>query len=195
MSDTIFSYVEEVGAALSALDGNDWELYIPHQENPNYAALRGPVVEGGGFEFPLTLDFFHDTYRKKVRITGGYPNEARDLYISDDERSPSINVAPGRDPEAVARDIVRRLIPAYEERLPPILERVGGRLEFEEAKKGLGEHFEELTGWRLRGDDMSGSGTGSHVALRFSDDTIRMEISDATPEQAEEILRILGAIE
>lgn len=68
---------------------------------------------------------YNDGGETRLRLTGKYPTgreNYRPLRRSDDE--PGITVAASRDPEAIAADIRRRLIPPYMELLKAAVERV-----------------------------------------------------------------------
>jgi hypothetical protein len=64
----------------------------------------------GLFIHALTYPF---SARGRAEVRGVYP----DGWTGDREREPRITVSMGRDPAAVARDIARRLLPAYGEQL------------------------------------------------------------------------------
>lgn len=70
-------------------------------------------VDGHG----LHLDWFTDGYRSdapiRIKISGCWPRDARNNLHYPAGDSPSITVLASKNPEAIARDIVVRFLPAY----------------------------------------------------------------------------------
>jgi hypothetical protein len=106
--------VRQVGAVLNMEledKGDQWSR--------NYAVLKNGTKE---------ISFSNGDYqlKDKFHISGNYPRNYKREYMvySYSEKSPSINVSEKKSPEQIAKDIQRRFLPAYEELLKTVLERV-----------------------------------------------------------------------
>jgi hypothetical protein len=87
-------------------------------------SLRQPSEDWGGCLIVLhgpggqTLDIFWQAGRKRGEIRGGFPKlpgDRRPFVRHEDEKRCRIGLNLTRPPEALAREIKRRLLPAYDE--------------------------------------------------------------------------------
>ena len=112
MSDTRLSFTQEcqdIAAHLSAQTGHTWTLAL--QEAERRRRLHGP--DGAGVNLHQVWN-----HAERLRITGVFPQGLnQEDCLPYGVKLPAITVARGRSAEAISRDIVRRFLPLYTERL------------------------------------------------------------------------------
>jgi len=104
------SEVEEFGRAVAAALGDGW-----HAEPSHSTAAFARHADGRGlFLCAMSQPW---SARGRVRVTGEYPH-----HQAWRRRQVQVTVSMGRDPRAVARDLQRRLLPAYDAEFAVALE-------------------------------------------------------------------------
>ncbi|MER0477152.1 hypothetical protein ABR737_02060 [Streptomyces sp. Edi2] len=124
------------------------------------AAFNARGVEGGGWTHTMTpahwgnvtvghRDGMHFSFRhhgrsrkgaagRRLTVETGYPHGYSGW------RADPITVSMDRDPDAIAGDVLRRLMPAYQDTLREALEAAGRREAARRARAGLNELIEQL---------------------------------------------------
>lgn len=120
---------EQIAIELRRLDGGPWAL-APAKPVNDWGELASPDLIGADGE---RLDLSIDAYgqRGRIGVSVGWPQlpDGTTWYPSKyrDEASPSITVSADKLPLVIARDIVRRVLPAYRALLGKARETIAGQ--------------------------------------------------------------------
>jgi hypothetical protein len=102
-------------AALTRLTGDAWNTPPPEPENEidqtraSFDAIR--AHDG------LSIYFYHDTYARRLSVHASEIHGLKDSQLHKHrtrEETSEITVSPDREPGAIARDVIRRLLPDAE---------------------------------------------------------------------------------
>lgn len=128
-------------AAVCAILGSDWTTDARHG-NP---AFHGPNVR------IYARVGTYGAERDRILLTGSAPDG---VSHSDGDyhrlTAPSITVAGSKSPEAIARDMTRRLIPAATEYWTAISERIAARLTAADMRETFARELAGIMGTRAR---------------------------------------------
>jgi hypothetical protein len=111
----------------------DW-CWLPPDEDKEwhstYQYLRGP--DG------VKLCLSYDSRKQRLRVGGDYPRQDGKLFpYSGKDQPDSITLNPQREPAGIAKDILRRFIPAYLEAFRKGVEQKAEHVAHEQGKKAL----------------------------------------------------------
>lgn len=181
--------------------GNGWQSgNTPGTEVGNYGNGTRATVKGpGGAELGLYLD----EVKGKLNIVGRMPKRegGRFYGLSYAQSQPNINVSADKSPEAIARDITRRLLPLYQSLLAGARQEQAAEMSFDQRtaananrlaqflgheRAGTDRHFKEATfSLPYKRDSLWGEGN-------VAGDKVELNLRNLTPDQAEAVLRALG---
>ena len=196
--------LQELGRSVAQNMGFEWH-YIPPQDE-DYGRNRAEIGGPGGCSVVITGDGYNWEQSDRVEVYGTWPKslDRRDGNRVDfmpyrDNRPDNITCAISRGSVSIARDILRRYVPAY---LPAYEKQVEYRQEYLQKEAAVNAAYEELA--EAMGEPPSNN--GSH-RLRYSDDqpfgditisaykgiSARFDIHNVPMDKALQIARILAA--
>lgn len=151
----LYALADSVAAELSKLDGHAWERVTTHEDDYRHAGQIARVDDPAVMLWIHGRGWTHDP--TKVEIHGDYPRTETGEYIYIDhedrtKKNPEIRVSWARGADVVAREISRRLLPGYLERLTKVRERVAETDNREALRKQLAETFAASIGSTARHD-------------------------------------------
>jgi hypothetical protein len=119
--------------ALNRVDAAGWT--IAHGDERHYSR----AVTTTGENFSLS----YDRHKNRIHVSGNWPAmpDGRFWYPRYGDESPGITVSADRAPDAVAKDIARRFLPAYRTLLAKARAEVRGAQEYRNATE---RNFAEL---------------------------------------------------
>jgi hypothetical protein len=189
--------VREVAKWLGRTEGRpDWKLRPADPEWPDHRNLTIDGPDGA----ELWFGFDRYGYTGRIVIHGELDNELSH-HVPYGEHTPSITVAETRTPDAIAREIKRRLLPAYRELLVKVRESKARNDEYEQQRDGLrdelltalGEHGRAGQQHQRDGSiNLYGLPGPVYGTVTVSRDSAAFEIRSAPRELALAIARVIG---
>lgn len=187
--------LERIATAL----GDGWTVDAPHDSGAR-------LITPGGVRIWANVETY-GAHKGKLHLTGGLPDGA-DYSAGDygrhDDKSPEIRVSMDRDPEAIARDITRRLADRACTYWTAVSERIASRTAAAGAREALARELAAIMGsdarerrndWEadlppaLAGEPYTYGG----MVPNYGADSVTVEIRNATPDQARELARVIRA--
>lgn len=161
---TLQEYAQLIAAALTAQTGESWERSTRFDaDDTNWRAeLEGPKG---------AVLFVSNTWSGKGRLYIGSTFPQGSSNFQPTER-PSITVSDEKSAQQIAKDIVRRLLPAYLPQLAIVLKRLAEANDFEARRAALAEEVAEVVGGRVQGEMVYGGGWDLQVS---SANSIRLQ--------------------
>jgi hypothetical protein len=121
------------------LDGWTWKKPCREESQRYWQTLAGP--DGA------QLHLGYDDHRGRLEIGGVYPRDGSSIYPwNDQDRPGDITISARRDPQAIAKDIQRRFLPAYLAAYLKGLEMLHKAKAYQDAKKELAARLAALCG-------------------------------------------------
>ncbi len=194
--------LHELATLVGANMGWDWR-YSREDSNPHCAAIVGPE----GMQICLTAGSYAMTDR--VHISGRYPEGTthsgrRETFSprSDDKRA-SITCAVSKGVTQIARDILHRFLPAYQEQYQDGLQRRRQWLDAHERQQAVLDQLAAVMGPRCRkpadGRDQDdrlhlncSRSVYGHLEVSYQGDTVSIEARYVPVEVAVQIAALLA---
>ena len=182
--------VRDIAPAIAAALGDGWTA-TQSEHNENAATLSGPA---GAEVFIWTNAYPHR--HQRAEIVGQYPE-----HKPYDVKRHEITVSLDKTAEQIARDITRRLLPAYLPDLARALETQRGHEEYAYRTRLLAEQVAGCAIVSARPNEWRSSETRREHSLNLSTgygtvtvagDSVSLELNSITPEAALRILDILA---
>ena len=192
----------EVAQHIASQLGEGWSAVHPHEGNDRCAEARGPEERA--------LVVFHDTYRNKVEVSGRYPADvdghrpmARDTLRYGEKAKDNANCSDKREPAAIAKECLRRVLPHYEELFAKVQMRntrmIGGRATAEAIMSGVLQ-VAGIAAAKVKVEHSKASFSSYDLGLgievwgdwRDGETRIDMKLDNLTPEQANAIAAIIA---
>lgn len=180
--------------AVAPLLGDEWRHVPPRDGDTTYptAFIAGP--EGRELAFHVKS---WGADAGKVSIHGNYPTRDADGDYVSAEKLTEISVNSTRGSVAIAQEIKRRLLPAYEAAFSAAVARIAERNAYLSGRDALGARLAAA----------AGPAVGSHTGLRgkisiwaepmwgdvtCSDDSVAIDVHGLSPDLAERIIRMIA---
>ena len=142
---------------------------------------------------------YHDQHANRLEVSGSYPRDDRNTqYISAYDNPPKITVNAGRDPRAIALDISRRFLPAFNAMWQEALKREAEHIAYAANQKANVQRLVEA--WspgsepRRDGSEIHVGGiasTGWYGSIAVSADTATLTLHNLSIDAAIEIAGIV----
>jgi hypothetical protein len=170
------------------LEGWTWEEPKNEADRDSRQLLVGPAG--------ARLHLRYDKYGGRIAIHGEYPRDGGTIYPWNDKDRPSaITVSAQREPNAIARDIERRYLPAYLAAYRNGVELLNKARAHDQTKKDLAARLAKLCGECLHASGLEFSQYRDdcfHLQVRIEHpDCVRLTIDDLHAELAEAVLKFL----
>lgn|SRR5262245_17219254 len=104
-----------IAIAIAQTIGEGWTIGAWHDQCP--LPSRTITHPGSGRSFWLRWEMDRADHRKtRITVHANYPktDDGRELWPREGDRAPMITIAADKTPDQIARDIVRRFLPAYD---------------------------------------------------------------------------------
>ncbi|MGC2744686.1 MAG: hypothetical protein WA672_16035 [Candidatus Angelobacter sp.] len=183
--------------------GNPWTISAARRfnggpinayEHPHYQYMQGEGDER------LELYFVSGSNMQRLTVSGRYPITARGDFISAPHgmRRPDITVAISRSPDAIAREVARRLLPEYRKVLAVVQEikrRMDGSEDVQEANLNV---LAEAFGMKPSADNLKQGSMrlrlpigGAHGNLEVFDQSVNLNLRSIPIKKALQMARLL----
>jgi len=173
---TVYSKNEGISPLLSALSSLLSGAWVAEPDGSDYAgrpATRGNLTRlSDGFRLHLAAELYGKADKiaisfSRPRATGGKRVDVWEgsIRLSD----PSINVGVGKDAEAIARDIARRLMPDSEHVFAAVRAEIDKGERFHAKRAQLAQQVAQAIGAPLRPYDRDREGS---ISLGFDEDNV-----------------------
>jgi hypothetical protein len=141
----------------------------------------------------------------RLEISGVFPNTGDDAWYRFEQIRIGVGVT--RDPEAIARDIERRLLPQYDAALAQVKEYIVMKTGGDAERQALGERLADVVGGSYRDNPRTNRGTvhwrgmdagyGEVELYSFGsgEGSVNIQIRGVSPEIAERVLRGLMGLD
>lgn len=185
----------DVARELTALDSEAWEYVGEDADNYNHVGRVRRVNDHAAMLWIHGYGWTRDA--TKVEIHGDYPRAADGQYVytNHEDRTtkrPEIRVSWARGADTIAREIIRRMLPAYLERLNAVKEVVRVRDEYADNTRALAERFAAAIGSTVTGEDRIYQRNGP--TWEVSGDRLRTVHTESwTEQEALTIARMVAA--
>lgn len=205
--------LKQIEAVIACIDlGPGWEYKPSPQsdEYPNHLQLGRLVHSGYGAEI-----HFGTIYNKldTLHVSGNYPRDSKGTYSAPSGPEPSIHLSWHKEPKAIAKDIERRLLPAYMERLSKVIQRNNEREAYLDAKSASGRELATQFSFLKLADYARGvigdhnrhhngsdkvklsnpfTMNGPRIEVECLSDNIHIELGNLSLHQAKALLIVLG---
>lgn len=138
----IQTITSQVAEELSRVTGETWTRTARLEDENWRAEISGPGEQ---------KLFLSNTWGGKGRlyISGSFPDGVELPYKAE---RPSITVAETKNPEQIAKDVVRRLLPPYVTLLAVVLDRKAKAEEFEAGRKRLAAEVAIVVNGNVKGE-------------------------------------------
>jgi len=139
---------------------------------------------------------YHDQHANRLEVSGSYPRDDRNTqYISAYDNPPRITVSMARNPRAIALDISRRFLPAFDAMWQEALKREGEHIAYADARQSNVERLTEAWQGSARHDgDIAVGGIttmGWDGSIAVSADTATLTLHNLPVDAAIEIAGIV----
>lgn len=189
--------LQELGRAVAEhLDG--WAYEAPSDHAQRDYGSHAWCIAPDGARFALYTGYGNGC---KVIVMGTYPQHHDGGHVAVYEngrevKDPRIGCSPARGPEAIARDIQRRFLPAYREHLAKAKAEVHRQTEYHKRTVSAAGRLAAAVGVADKGDgqEFSFYGGDTHVYGRVrasGDGTAKLDLSNIPLDVAERILQIV----